>query len=68
MCATPAIADPSECVIDELAGQWLACAFVAFAPLSLPAFLLCLRAVPAVRYLEALADLLAETSCLAAWA
>ena len=30
--------DPSECVIDELAGQWLACAFVAFAPLSLPAF------------------------------
>jgi phosphatidylglycerophosphatase A len=32
--------DPSECVIDELAGQWLACAFVAFAPLSLPAFFL----------------------------
>jgi phosphatidylglycerophosphatase A len=27
--------DPSECVIDELAGQWLACAF---APLSLKAF------------------------------
>jgi phosphatidylglycerophosphatase A len=25
--------DPSECVIDEVAGQWLACAF---APLSLP--------------------------------
>ncbi len=32
--------DPSECVIDELAGQWLACAFVAFSPLSLPAFFL----------------------------
>jgi phosphatidylglycerophosphatase A len=32
--------DPPECVIDELAGQWLACAFVAFAPLSLPAFFL----------------------------
>ena len=30
MCAKPAITDPSECVIDELAGQWLACAFVAF--------------------------------------
>lgn len=29
--------DPSECVIDEVAGQWLACAF---APLSLPAFAL----------------------------
>lgn len=29
--------DPSECVIDELAGQWLACAF---APLSLGGFLL----------------------------
>jgi phosphatidylglycerophosphatase A len=29
--------DPSECVIDELAGQWLACAF---APLSLPGFAL----------------------------
>jgi phosphatidylglycerophosphatase A len=27
--------DPSECVIDEVAGQWLACAF---APLSLLAF------------------------------
>jgi phosphatidylglycerophosphatase A len=27
--------DPPECVIDELAGQWLACAL---APLSLPAF------------------------------
>ena len=27
--------DPSECVIDEVAGQWLACAA---APLSLPAF------------------------------
>ena len=24
--------DPSECVIDELAGQWVACAFVAFPP------------------------------------
>jgi phosphatidylglycerophosphatase A len=33
-------ADPKECVIDELAGQWLACTFVAFAPLSLPAFIL----------------------------
>lgn len=32
--------DPSECVIDELAGQWLACAGVAFGTLSLPAFLL----------------------------
>jgi len=29
--------DPSECVIDELAGQWLACAL---APLSLPGFAL----------------------------
>jgi phosphatidylglycerophosphatase A len=29
--------DPSECVIDELAGQWLACAF---APLSPGGFLL----------------------------
>jgi phosphatidylglycerophosphatase A len=29
--------DPSECVIDEVAGQWLACAF---APLSLPGFAL----------------------------
>src|SRR5260221_6036345 len=29
--------DPSECVADELAGQWLTCAF---APLSLPGFLL----------------------------
>jgi phosphatidylglycerophosphatase A len=27
--------DPSECVIDEVAGQWLACAF---APASIPAF------------------------------
>ncbi|HWD25806.1 MAG TPA: phosphatidylglycerophosphatase A [Rhizomicrobium sp.] len=27
--------DPSECVIDEVAGQWLACAA---APLSIPAF------------------------------
>ena len=32
--------DPSECVIDELAGQWLACACVAFGTLSLPAFFL----------------------------
>lgn len=32
--------DPSECVIDELAGQWLASAFVAFGTLSLPAFFL----------------------------
>jgi phosphatidylglycerophosphatase A len=29
--------DPSECVIDEVAGQWLACAFAA---VSLPAFAL----------------------------
>jgi phosphatidylglycerophosphatase A len=26
--------DPSECVIDELAGQWLACAGILFAPAS----------------------------------
>ena len=32
--------DPSECVIDELAGQLLASAFVAFGALSLPAFFL----------------------------
>jgi phosphatidylglycerophosphatase A len=32
--------DPSECVIDELAGQWLACACVAFGAFSLPAFFL----------------------------
>ena len=38
--------DPSECVIDELAGQWLTCAFSMFtfngtaASLSLPAFIL----------------------------
>jgi phosphatidylglycerophosphatase A len=30
-------ADPSECVIDEVAGQWIACAF---APVSFLAFLL----------------------------
>ncbi len=30
--------DPSECVIDELAGQWLASAFVAWGTVSLPAF------------------------------
>lgn len=30
-----AMEDPSECVVDELAGQWLACAF---APVTLPAF------------------------------
>jgi len=29
--------DPSECVIDELAGMWIACAF---APLSILAFVL----------------------------
>jgi phosphatidylglycerophosphatase A len=34
------IADPSECVIDELAGQLLASSFVAFGPFSLPAFFL----------------------------
>jgi phosphatidylglycerophosphatase A len=32
--------DPSECVIDELAGQWVACAFVCFLPVSFPAFFL----------------------------
>ena len=32
--------DPSECVIDELAGQWLACAFVAFPPFQLAPFFL----------------------------
>src|SRR5471032_1672992 len=32
--------DPPECVIDELAGQWLACTFVAFGALSMPAFFL----------------------------
>jgi phosphatidylglycerophosphatase A len=32
--------DPSECVIDELAGQLLASSFVAFGALSLPAFFL----------------------------
>jgi phosphatidylglycerophosphatase A len=26
--------DPSECVIDELAGQWIACAFVPFSIIS----------------------------------
>ena len=30
--------DPSECVIDELAGQWLACAGVCFAPASAAEF------------------------------
>lgn len=29
--------DPKECVIDELAGQWIACAF---APVSIPAYIL----------------------------
>jgi phosphatidylglycerophosphatase A len=32
--------DPSECVIDELAGQWLASAFIALAPFSLFDFIL----------------------------
>jgi phosphatidylglycerophosphatase A len=37
--------DPSECVVDELAGQWIACAFVplsphSIAPLSLEGFAL----------------------------
>jgi phosphatidylglycerophosphatase A len=32
--------DPPECVIDELAGQLLACSFVAFGALSLPPFFL----------------------------
>jgi len=49
--------DPSECVIDELAGQWLASAFVAFAPLSLPAFFFSFVLFPHFRHLEALADL-----------
>jgi phosphatidylglycerophosphatase A len=31
------VADPQDCVIDEVAGQWLACAF---APVSLPGFLI----------------------------
>ncbi len=26
------VADPKECVIDEFAGQWIACAFAAMAP------------------------------------
>ncbi len=30
--------DPSECVIDELAGQWLACAGICFAPASAAEF------------------------------
>lgn len=32
--------DPSECVIDELAGQWLACAGLCFAPASAAEFAL----------------------------
>ena len=33
--------DPSECVIDELAGQWIACSFAPLSPLSfILAFLL----------------------------
>jgi phosphatidylglycerophosphatase A len=32
--------DPSECVIDELAGQWIACAFVAFPPFQLAPYFL----------------------------
>lgn len=32
--------DPSECVIDELAGQWLACAGIFFAPASAAEFAL----------------------------
>jgi phosphatidylglycerophosphatase A len=32
--------DPSECVIDELAGQWLACAGILFAPASAAEFAL----------------------------
>ena len=55
--------DPSECVIDELAGQWLACSFCLLtfggllpADAHLPArFRPGLCAVPPVRYLEALA-------------
>jgi len=34
---TAHVTDPSECVIDEVAGQWIACAF---APASLVAFVL----------------------------
>ena len=32
--------DPSECVIDELAGQWLACAGICFAPATAAEFAL----------------------------
>jgi len=32
--------DPSECVIDELAGQWLACAFVVITPITRVPFVL----------------------------
>jgi phosphatidylglycerophosphatase A len=39
-------------VIDEVAGQWLACAF---ASVSLPSLALAFFPVPPVRYLEALA-------------
>ena len=50
--------DPSECVIDELAGQWLACAFVAFRALfSCRAFFLSFVLFRHFRHLEALAGL-----------
>ena len=59
--------DPSECVIDELAGQWLACAFCllpsaawSLPRISLPLFA-GLPAVPPVRHLEALAGLAGRT-------
>ena len=35
--ASTRTADPSECVIDEVAGQWITCAF---APVSIPAYVL----------------------------
>ena len=49
--------DPSECVIDELAGQWLACACVCFAPASAAGIRDRFSALPPVRHSEALADL-----------
>ena len=50
--------DPSECVIDELAGQWLACAGISFdfAPAAARAIRAGLSAVPPVRHSEAVAD------------
>ncbi len=56
--------DPSECVIDELAGQWLACAFAGLsfgglipaAHISLIAFALAFALFRLFDILEALAD------------